>query len=89
MLLEMTDSVAERVDCDGVGPGLLELCPDVERNQWLVLNDEDRMTGEVALHEASLARLSAIARDGRLLDSGDALEPSINPQNATSVMIGA
>jgi hypothetical protein len=77
------------MDYDGVGPSLRELCPDVQRDQWLVLDDEDRMTGEVALHEASVARLSAIARDGRLLDSGDALEPSINPQNATSVMIGA
>jgi hypothetical protein len=56
----MPDSVAERVDYDSVGSSLLELCPDVERDQRLVLNDEDGMTGEVALHEAAVARLSAI-----------------------------
>jgi len=39
----MTEGVAERVDCDGVGPCLLERHPDVERNQWLVLDDEEGM----------------------------------------------
>src|SRR4029450_499181 len=67
----MTEGVAERVDCDGVGPRLLERHPDVERNQWLVLDDEDGMTREVSFHEVFPARLSAIARDRRLLESGD------------------
>jgi hypothetical protein len=87
----MTYSVAERVDCDGVGPSLRELCPDVQRDQWLVLDDEDRMTGKTgALHVASPARLSAIAGDTAFLRVATCLEPSINPKmRATSVMIDA
>jgi hypothetical protein len=79
-----------------LAPCLLERHPDVERNQWLVIDDEDGMTREVSFHEVFPARLSAIAGDRRVLESGAAflrvamcLKPSINPQYATSVMIDA
>jgi hypothetical protein len=39
----MTEGVAERVDCDGVGPNHLECHPDVQCDQWLILDDEDGM----------------------------------------------
>jgi len=60
-----------RVDCDGAGPRLLERHSDAKRNQRLILDDEDGMTGKPgALHAASPARLRDCRRLSPFLRSG-------------------
>ena len=70
------------------GTRLLERCDKVERNDRLILDDEDRATGKVrALHNTFAALPSASARDAAGLRVAACPEPSINPQGTTNAMI--
>jgi hypothetical protein len=80
------------VDCDGAGPRLLERHSDAKRNQRLILDDEDGMTGKPgALHAASPARLRDLPEIVALLEEWPLVSSrrSILKNGATSVMIDA